>query len=228
MVSAISDIIKKLESLILEEEKNTEVESGKILASYKGSSILLPLDQGITYSKTEFINRNGRSDIILIGEELTTSGETKNVAYIWELKAPQLHVFETDNKNRAKPTGELYSAQNQLIHYHSFIRQSGADLKLFKLNDPDDMRIGGIIIGRFNTFVKDNHFLGSTDSKKFAQETQEVWEKYFYKPNHMKLFTWDNVLTNLKSFQASHENKEGDSSVIYNSSEGPAVSATSE
>ena len=70
--------------------------------------------------------------------------------------------------------------------------------------------LGGIIIGRNDKLVKCNNrnqFINSEAQAKIAKETRE---NLFYKPNGMKLLTWDQVLWLADKLVDSHKEHLGD------------------
>ena len=59
----------------------------------------------------------GRTDLVIGAEIKDDTNQTSKCAYIWELKAPQCHLFEKDTQNRCRPTDAFLQGENQLLHY---------------------------------------------------------------------------------------------------------------
>ena len=70
------------------------------------------------YVETERRATVGNSDYIISGKIVDETGNECVKAYIWELKAPQCHIFEKDTENRLRPTIDLIQAENQLLNYY--------------------------------------------------------------------------------------------------------------
>ncbi len=207
-----SDIIKTLEKEIKRTDRKTERECGSLLKEI--AAILLPsIDQTITFADAEVNNSAGRTDLIIIGDAVQTSGETtRREAYLWELKAPQVYLFEIDTNCRANPTKELYDAEHQLLHYHNSTAYDESFRKKWNILSSDQVKFGGIIIGYFpSNFVKLNG-MQELKAKALAQVATDIRDRYFYKPNHIKLHTWDSIILIARKLLGSHQWKQGDPS----------------
>lgn len=185
------EIYKQLKRCVEVEGTRNESECGKWLG--KVAKILLPLgDETITYVDSEQTSSSGRVDLIIIADSIKPSGTKIRKAFIWELKAPQVYLYEVENKNRARPSDDLYSAENQLLHYHDTISQDGSWRTRWGITPGNNVVFGGIIIGRKSNFVaKKGEDL--TNAKGLAEVANEIREKVFYQ-NKIKLWTWDEIL----------------------------------
>jgi hypothetical protein len=130
---------------------HTEVECGKILAA-EFPEVLLPWDEAIVLVDTEYSTESGRTDIVVIADRTTIDGKERR-AYVWELKAPQVWLFEKETEGRAKPSNEPYSAETQLLHYQSSLAGSTEFCARWKICRKEHVCIGGIVIGTTATLI---------------------------------------------------------------------------
>lgn len=136
----------------------------------------------------------GRADFI-IGAEISDGAlPPAKHAYIWELKAPQCHLFEFGTQNRCNPTVAFLQAENQLLHY--FHEASGNDRFRQRMNvmDQDNIHIGGIVIGTRARMLR-----GSNENNK-AHTALIVRQKYLYKAFGIRVLTWDAILDFVRPF----------------------------
>jgi len=154
-------------------------------------------------SKEQILN-DGREESCRVGNsDFTVSIEVDNgvvgrrMAYVWEVKAPQYYLFEQDTANRLRPTDALYSAENQLLNYVAELSQSPNFKSKFGLTGLiDEVRPGGIIIGRKDLLVKPSTKGAKTDEGlgRFAFSTREA---YFWGVAGIRVCTWDWVCDQL-------------------------------
>lgn len=200
--------IKELRKQIEREDAHTERECAVLLKSVPWA--LLPtLDGPITYVDCEQLCSAGRVDMIVIAEILEVGGDTRPGAYVWELKAPQISLFDIETQNQACPSPELFKAENQLLHYHHSVANSGHLRERWGIVSPDHVRFGGIIIGRDGAIVKcedEDRVLG----RRLAQEALRIRELVFYRAFGIRVWTWDRVLGILESHTLSHQKFIGD------------------
>lgn len=128
----------------------------------------------------------GSADFIISAEILSDTNQVIRAAYIWELKAPQCYLFEEDNKNRCRATEDFLSAENQLLHYAH--QAMGVQTFRSRMNvmHHNNIRIGGIIIGTRNRFMRNS--TGSKDLQK-AEIALQVRELYLYKNQGIRVLT---------------------------------------
>jgi hypothetical protein len=187
----------------------TEQECAKYLV--KDASALLSTKYGIiTYLNCEQICSAGRLDIIVIAEMLEVGGSTRNCAFVWELKAPQLPLFQLETNNQACPSSELFLAENQLLHYHHSIANDGHYRDRWNIVSPDDVKFGGIIIGRDNAIVKCKE-KEITLGKQLATQALRIRESIFYRAYNIRVLTWDWIIKSLESSTVSHQKYTGKS-----------------
>lgn len=203
------EIYTKLKTCVEFEGNQTERECAEWLV--KAAEVLLPWGEDtITFVDAEQISSAGYVDIIVIAESKTASGSTIKKAYVWELKAPQIFLFEKETKNRVRPTKDLYSAENQLLNYQNTISKDGAFLAKWGILRAEHIEFGGIIIGRETTFI-DRKDMELIEAKGLADTAQEIREQIFYKAKNIKLWTWDKVLNSIQSrikyISASNQDK---------------------
>lgn len=189
-------------------DAHTEPECAECLKNVAWA--LLPtLDGTITYVDCEQLCSAGRVDMIVIAEILELGGESRAGAYVWELKAPQIPLFNMETRNQACPSLELFTAENQLLHYHDSVAKSGHLRERWGIVAPDQVRFGGIVIGRDNAIVKCEE-KDLVLAQKLAYQALRIRESVFYRPSGIRIWTWDRVLTILESQTVSHRKFIGD------------------
>lgn len=197
------EVIKKLEAEIERTDCKTERECGGLLKEVAG--ILLPsIEQTITFADAEINNSAGRTDLVIIGDSTQPHGETRKEAYLWELKAPQIPLFEIDTNNRAKPTADLYDAENQLLHYHNATAIDGSFRERWGILSSDHVKFGGIIIGRKTNFFKRNS-MGELKARALARQAWDIRERIFYRYHKIQLLLWDSII--IKAYSLTENNK---------------------
>lgn len=198
----ISDEVKVIERLRYQVEKqgcSTEIECAKELSEI--SHILLPHLDELYYIDKEIICHAGRADLTIIANRRGPGGK-RRVAYVWELKAPQLPLFKMETKERACPYAYLFAAENQLLHYH-YELANGTFTERWNIAH-DDVLLGGIIIGRNDNFIKKKNEREDKKAEVQAKIAMDIRTKSFYRPNNMALLTWDQVLWMAEKFLESH------------------------
>lgn len=147
------------------------------------------------YVETEYRGHSGDSDYVISGEVRDESGVQCIRAYIWELKAPQCFIFERGTKNRLRPSEDLIQAENQLLHYYLEQKGSSQFRDEFGVTHPDNVRLGGIIIGCNRTKVNGEY----EESKKVKlYEKAMRTRRMLYDPSGIRLMTWDHILEHLQ------------------------------
>lgn len=195
-------VVEELCKQIDREDARTERECGAQLKEI--ASILLSFSRVGYYSKSELSTTSGRTDLIVFASNRETGGDYHTEAFIWELKAPQLVVFESEGSVRACPTKDLYNAENQLLHYHNELQQNGVWKTQHDIRDPRHVKLGGIIIGR------DRNWIECGDDEKeeltrLAKTANQIRFSYYYDHNSIRLLTWDKVVDMALTFTATHQ-----------------------
>ncbi|MBI4679628.1 MAG: hypothetical protein HY753_00045 [Nitrospirae bacterium] len=167
--------------------------------------LLLPPNGNIVdphiWAEIEQDTHTGRYDLLII-TETKQHGKIEKEAYIWELKAPQLYIFEILKGKHARVRKELVEAENQLFHYYSHLKTTGKILSEIDVK-PENVKFGGIIIGCEHRFVLYNKGkINSNKALSYAESARHLREKHFYQPNGIQLLTWDNVLCQFKNSTA--------------------------
>lgn len=187
---------------------------------------LLPtLDGTVTFLDSEQLCSAGRVDVIVIAEILETGGRARPGAFVWELKAPQLPLFQWDTLNQACPSPELLRAENQLLHYHYSIANDGHFRDRWGIVSSDYVKLGGIVIGQDRGIIQceiDNLALG----KQLALQALRIRESVFYKASGLRLWTWDRIVTVLKTQTLSHRRFVGEADALVNVIESTVSSTT--
>jgi hypothetical protein len=194
-----------LQEQVKREDAHTERQCAKILKENKLAQALLPgynIDGQLIFVGCEQFCSIGRVDLILIADKYHVSGEIIRVAYIWELKAPQLFIFIMESRNRANPSADLFKAEHQLLLYYNAICDDIAFKTRWNIS-PLDVHLGGIVIGRENKFIDYKSF-DPLESKGLAKQAHDIRKCFFYQ-DRFSLINWDQVLFILKSLTRSHE-----------------------
>lgn len=201
--------VEELRTQIERQDAHTERECGECLKHI--ARVLLPtFDVTITYVDQEQRVSTGRVDLIVIADAVRPGNNVRREAFIWELKAPQLYLFQIETQDRACPTSELFKAENQLLHYRDEVAKSGHLRQRWGITSPDHVNFGGIIMGRDDRMVK-SEANGGSRALQLASQALEIREHFFYKPNSIEFWTWDKVLAIAESQIISHQRITGDS-----------------
>jgi hypothetical protein len=220
-------LIRDLSILVNHQDNQNENECGKILENPEIASVLLPLGVKQIIVDTQLRTSSGDADFLICIEESVASGDIVRRLFVWELKAPQVFLFRTETNGRAGPTKELYSAENQLLHYHKYISGSTEDRTKYKILHPDDVKFGGIIIGKKANFVENKRSTLKEDhALRIAETARKIREKMFYEFLGIKLFTWDNIVERLESITLSHQKHEQTKIETISLEEGPSISGS--
>lgn len=190
--SSDHDKSEELRKLILDKERQLERECKEYL---KYAPYLLFKDSSHAKemrSECEYRTHVGDSDYIISGKIADiTGGQEYPVAYLWELKAPQCYMFvkDSENKSRLRPSGDLYDAENKLLYYWDYLRGDTNFKDGLKITRPENVKLGGIIIGSKTRLVK-----GKVMNKSELLQNAYRIRKYIYDRAEVKLITWDDVL----------------------------------
>jgi hypothetical protein len=205
-------------------DAHTERECGTLLEQIAWV-LLSSADGNTTFVKSEQILSTGRVDVIVLAESLQPGGSFRREAHIWELKAPQLPLFEIKTKSQAQPTAHLYEAETQLMHYCYSVANDLGLLRRWEILSPEHVRLGGVIIGRDGNFV-DNKGVDGKTGTQLAREANEVREIFYYRRMNMSLWTWDKVISIAERQQFSHQKFIGDPGTLVDLKGKADLSAT--
>lgn len=214
MTPQIPQVIIELRNEIELKDTNTERSCEKLLSNIPW--VLLPTLNGtITYVDHQQMCSAGIVDVIVIADVVQLGGDTRREAYVWELKAPQLHLFKIETSDRACPTNELLKAENQLLHYHSAVSRDGHLRDRWDISSSYQINFGGIIMGRNSTLVR---YMDTQSSYALdlANQAFRIRKKHFYEHPGIRLWTWDYVLEIAESQTVSHQKITGDPSTSIN------------
>ena len=205
-----SQIINELRTEIVRDDANTERACEKLLGHIPW--VLLPTLNGtITYVNHQQRCSAGNVDVIVIADVVQLGGETRREAYVWELKAPQLPLFRIETADRACPSAELLSAENQLLHYHSAMAGDALLRDRWNISSSNQVNFGGIIMGSNATLVRCTEDQ-SPEARDLATQAFRIRKKNFYEHPGISLWTWDYVLDIAESQTVSHQRITGDPS----------------
>jgi hypothetical protein len=154
--------------------------------------------ESIVDFKSEDPGRYGPCDLVVVAEVVESTEERRRRAYVWEVKSPQNALFERETKNRVRPSADLIKAENQLFHYHEDRAGSESFRNEFGILSPDDVVLGGVIIGRNDTILKIKGDGPLQEGKRLYETALRLRRRYIYRKNNMELMTWSNVLRRLQ------------------------------
>ena len=193
--------LDRLEALVAKNARN-EVACRDILAKHF-SHVLLPPWEPAVFVQTEAATESGRTDIVIVADQTGPDGSEERVAYVWEVKAPQVYVLRKQTRSRLAPSKELYSAERQLLHYHSSWKNSDDFRSRWKITRRENVRIGGIVISRENRFVSCSA-AEHTEMAALARNTWDIRKESFYRTIGLTVLTWTDVLKREKVLRRSH------------------------
>ncbi len=218
------EILAGLRTEIERTDARTERQCGNFLEQIAWV-LLSSADGNTTFVASEQILSTGRVDIVVLADSLQPGGSFRREAHIWELKAPQLQLFEIKTKSQAQPSAHLYGAETQLMHYCYSVANDFGLLRRWGVLSPDHVRIGGVIIGRDGNFVDLKGF-DEALGKPLAHEAHEIREIFFYQRLNMNLWTWDKVIYLAECQQFSHQKITGDPGTLIDLKGSAELSAT--
>ena len=117
-------------------------------------------------------------------------------AYIWELKAPQCHIFEKDTENRLRPSKDLIQAENQLLNYYHENKGSELFRNNFGVTHSEYVCFGGIIIGSHARRVRGDY--EEAKKEKLIETAFMIRKNYIYDRLNIRIMHWDYILDLLK------------------------------
>lgn len=192
---SLDDITNDLRSLM--DEKGHQELTAREYIQYAKELFVHETPLEFRELRTEYRTTNGDIDLIVPCVLEDEAGSKKNVVYVWEVKSPQTSIFCHDNKNRVKPTNELVKAENQLLHYFEECKLSQQFRTEFAIVDPEDVRLGGILIGKRECLVQDHRNYTVEIKIQLYNKARNYREKHFYRASGIKMLTWDRVLNQL-------------------------------
>lgn len=195
MTNEVGGIYKDLEILI-GDTHNKELECRAYL---KHARDLLVDVTTATYidEAEEYRGHSGDSDYLIVCKAKDEAGLDSNKAYLWEVKAPQCYLFEQDTQNRVRPTKEFISAENQLLHYYEESKGSTQFREEFNITHPEDVKLGGIIIGCKGTWVKSRDY-DQSKLERLYRRAIDLRRRHLYGRSGIKVMIWDHILDYLK------------------------------
>jgi len=177
--------------ILMDDIKNQELACRKYLRIAR--DLLIDVSTAFFFDEAEeYRGHSGDSDYIVICKALDPAGIEANKAYIWEVKAPQCYLFEYDTMNRVRPTKEFISAENQLLHYYEESKGSIQFRDEFKITHPENVKIGGLIIGSKRAWVKSTKY-NENISEKLFKRALELRRMYLYGNSGIKVIIWDHI-----------------------------------
>lgn len=158
----------------------------------RAHALLAPPLSKVMQVVREQVAMAGRSDYFLLCE--VQEVEPRRRLILWEAKAPQLAPFEVATQNRLIPSRALVEAENQLLYYYDEYRSNGQFLDRYGIRHADDVRLGGIVIGRSNNWVRQiaNNPLPGLVAKQMAQSALRIRNEHFYR-GQIRVLTWDQI-----------------------------------
>ena len=134
------DICAQL-SRLMASDLRTEKECKKLL-TYAADWLCEETVIEVTDFQTERRGHTGDCDCIVLARIRESTGGPANVAYVWEIKAPQCFLFEKETNTRLLPSDELIKAENQVLHYHDEIQNNAGARHTLGVTHADYVRLG--------------------------------------------------------------------------------------
>jgi hypothetical protein len=194
LLEPTAETCKELENLIDSSETQDELECRKYLSYAEKFLFKEDVLKKRLYSERELPTNMGKTDYVIsgiIGNNPYFYPDCVK-AYVWEFKAPQCFVFRKETENRLCPTKELFEAENQLLNYYHALKYNLNLVKRFKAGHPENVFIGGIIIGSRERLVKGK--LEVEKKKELLKDAYDIRNSYFYAKTGLYLKTWSDVL----------------------------------
>lgn len=154
--------------------------------------LLAPPISSVVQVVREQVAMAGRSDYFLLCE--VNEVELRRRLILWEAKAPQLAAFEVATQNRLIPSRALIEAENQLLYYFDEYRSNGQFLDRYQIRHLDDVKLGGIVIGRDDNWVRQPaaNPLSEEVRRQMASSALRIRDEHFYR-GRIRVLTWDRV-----------------------------------
>jgi len=193
--------LAELRALIRSDGRNTERECQQFL-HHATALMMRATPVGDAILDQERRSYWGDSDYIFGATLRTDADREEQFVSVWELKAPQCFIMERDeNDRRFRPTRDLFKAENQLLHYAYEAERNGVLHEHFGIAKKDNVKIGGIVIGRSDTWVNS----ADPEIVKRAKNSFDVRSAYFYRSMGIRVMTWDHVLAFLEPPNPGHQ-----------------------
>ncbi|MEH6626144.1 MAG: hypothetical protein V7739_06865 [Motiliproteus sp.] len=190
---------------LINETGNKELECREFVSLSRELFVQNTAATNILHEESEYRGHTGDSDLIVICEQ-SSGGINTRQAYVWEIKAPQCYLFEKCNNNRVRPTADFIKAENQLLHYYEELK-STQFVSEFGLNHPENVKLGGILIGNTNTLVRGSY--DTSTSLRLYTRAHELRQRYLYGHSNIKIMIWNDVLDYLKVAEPITKSSEG-------------------
>lgn len=189
MNAIVQNRSEALRALMMEEAQR-EVECQEFLQH--AHALLAPPMSRVVQIVREQVAMAGRSDYFFVCE--VTEVEPRRRLVLWEAKAPQLAPFEVATQNRLLPSRALVEAENQLLYYFDEYRSNGQFLDRYQIRHPNDIRMGGIIIGRDDNLVRvrDGIQLAPEAVRQMVSSALRIRDEHFYR-ERIRVLTWDRI-----------------------------------
>jgi hypothetical protein len=188
-VTAVPDRAAELRAL-MNEAAQREVECQDFLQF--AHLLLAPPMSKVVQIVREQVAMAGRSDYFMICE--VSEVELRRKLVLWEVKAPQLPPFEVATRNRLIPSRALVEAENQLLYYFDEYRSNGQFLDRYQIRHPNDIKLGGIVIGRDDNLIRvtTGQFLDENEKRQLVASAIRIRDEHFYR-ERIRVLTWDRI-----------------------------------
>lgn len=189
-MSAVAPTPAEALQALMRDDAHREIECQEYL--HHAHLLLAPPLSTVIQVVREQVAMAGRSDYFLLCE--VNEVEPRRRLVLWEAKAPQLAPFQVATRNRLIPTRALVEAENQLLYYYDEYRSNGQLLDRYQIRHPDDVRLGGIVIGRDDNWVQPQAVdpLSPAVIRQLASSALRIRNEHFYR-GQIRVLTWDSV-----------------------------------
>jgi hypothetical protein len=210
MTEAVKSAYDELYQAVNDDAKRKELEARDYLAYlikilHHDLHIFVAAGSNDVNCLREDPGRSGRLDLAIVADVREGTGETRRKAFLWEIKAPQLYAFVMKTKHRAEPSRDLFEAENQLFHYHNDKMKDYQFLEDNRILGPDDVELGGIVIGRFDRRIQAPFNVDQQDREIAFRKVINLRRRYIYKRLGMEVLTWTNILERIKEARTTYD-----------------------
>jgi hypothetical protein len=172
---------------------------------------------------TQVVGFKGKSDFI-ISAKISEGGAIADKLYVWELKAPQSNIFNLDEGNKLIPSDYLIDAENKLLNYVDEIKKNEVIREHFSIQgaciQSRNVIPGGIIISRNDMKLWDRK-TPIYNKESDYQVAKGIRDEYFYNCSHIKLYTWDDILDEIKKKIVENVKKSGNEKIYSEKQQKP-------
>jgi hypothetical protein len=185
---------------LIHQPKFNEVKCSAYLGTI--SELMVKKENVLNFIKdsTQVAGFRGKSDFV-ISAKISEGGTIADKLFIWELKAPQSNIFNVMEGNKLTPSEYLIDAENKLLNYVDEFKRNEVMREHFSLTgsviQSRNVIPGGLIISRNDLKLWDKKTV-IHDKDSDYETAKRIREEYFYNCCNIKLYTWDDILNEIR------------------------------